>query len=272
MKRLALAATLLMSAPHAHAAAPNIHVGAMYEYVAPGQGALLKRVRNSGDATAFVRVQVSEVRYDEDGTPHEVEVDTTALENGGNALVASPSRLIVPAQGQQATRLLFQGDRNVERYYRVRFVPVLPKSADEFALSAAESEDYARHLSAGVNVLTGYGVFVIVHPDPAQYDLRTETHGDRTVLHNAGTTTVILDDVRECNRAATSRTCSPERTVHLLPGRSETFAHAVDATHHFHVVEGANRRSVLLDPQVPSGTAPVRDLGSRHSTTGVVLP
>ncbi len=248
MKRPALMALLLMPSPHVLAAAPNIHVGAMYEYTAPGQGALLKRVRNSGDATAFVRVQVSEVRYGDDGAPYEVEVDTANLEAGGNALVASPSRLIVPAQGQQATRLLYHGDRRTERYYRVRFVPVLPKSADEFALTSAESEDYARHLTAGINVLTGYGVFVIVHPDPARYDVRTQSHGDRTVLHNAGNTTVILDDVRQCDRTAAGDACSPVRKLHLLPGRTESFARLPDQIHRFHVVEGEVRRTVLLDP------------------------
>ena len=71
------------------AAAPSIHVGAMYEYAEPGKGALLKRVRNTGDATAFVRVQISEVRYAVDGSHHEVPVSGTDA-----GLVASPSRLI----------------------------------------------------------------------------------------------------------------------------------------------------------------------------------
>jgi Mat/Ecp fimbriae periplasmic chaperone len=248
MKHFALMALLSALPLHASAAVPSIHVGAMYEYAAPGRSALLKRIRNSGDATAFVRVHITEVRYDNDGKPYEIEVDPAGLETGGHALVASPSRLIVPAHGQQATRLLYHGDRSVERYYRVRFVPVLPKSADEFALTAAEADDYARHLRAGINVLTGYGVFVIVHPDPAQYDVRTETHADRTVLHNAGNTTAILDDVRECGRGTAARTCSPERTVHLLPGRRETFPHSSASTYRFHVVEGEVRRTVLLDP------------------------
>ncbi len=81
------------------------------------RGALLKRVRNTGDATAFVRVQISEVRYAADGTHQEIPVDTSGTAAAAG-LIASPSRLIVPAQGQQATRLLVQGDRSVERYPR----------------------------------------------------------------------------------------------------------------------------------------------------------
>jgi hypothetical protein len=248
MKSLLLLAAALVLSATTHAAAPSIHVGAMYEYAAPGQGALLKRVRNTGDATAFVRVEITEVRYGDDGKPFEVAVDTAGAGEGGDALVASPSRLIVPAQGQQATRLLFQGDRSVERYYRVRFVPVLPKREDEFALSDAEAKDYREGLSAGVNVLTGYGVFVIVHPDAPVYDTRTETDAVQRVVRNAGNTTVVLDDVRQCAGDGKAGQCSPPRRIHLLPQRAESFARGSGHLHRFEIVEGDARKSVLLSP------------------------
>ena len=41
--------------------------------------------------------------------------------------MASPARLIVPAKGMQGTRLLHMGGRDTERYFRVRFVPVVPE-------------------------------------------------------------------------------------------------------------------------------------------------
>jgi len=249
MTALAVAMSVAMSAsPHsAQAAAPNIHVGAMYEYAEPGKGALLKRVRNTGDATAFVRVQISEVRYAADGTHQEIPVDTSGT-GAAAGLIASPSRMIVPAQGQQATRLLVQGDRSVERYYRVRFVPVLPQSEDEFALTDAQREDYRKELSAGVNVLTGYGVFVIVHPDQARYDVQTETQDTYVQLRNAGNTTVVLDDIRQCSAQDKASTCSPSRKVHLLPERTERFPREAGKKHTFKIVEGDSRKDVLLSP------------------------
>lgn len=243
---LLLSAAFLMPAPSS-AAAPSIHVGAMYEYAEPGTRALLKRVRNTGDATAFVRVQITEVRYAADGTHHEVAVDTSVAGTQAG-LIASPSRLIVPAQGQQATRLLVQGNRHTERYYRVRFVPVLPQTEDEFALTDAQRDDYRRELSAGVNVLTGYGVFVIVHPDQVHYDVQTETHDGHVQLRNAGNTTVVLDDVRQCSAADKTATCSPSRKIHLLPQRSERFTRGADHLHRFQIVEGDSRKDVLLSP------------------------
>ncbi|WP_459040330.1 CS1 fimbrial subunit B flags: Precursor [Stenotrophomonas sp. PSU-St83] len=247
MKRLILLGAALLLPTFASAEMPSIHVGAMYEYLLPDQGALLKRVRNSGDATAFVRVQVTEVRYTEDNTPYEVDVEPGVYGGGGNALIASPSRLIVPRQGQQATRLLFHGNRDKERYYRVRFVPVLPKKEDEFALTEAQSEDYRRSIAAGVNVLTGYGVFVIVHPEAPSSDLRTDRQADRTVVHNAGNSTVVLDNVRQCSTGRQPGQCGASRRVHLLPGRSEAFAHLPGQDHRFEIVEGKSRKSVLLD-------------------------
>jgi hypothetical protein len=245
MTAMAVAMAMVMSAsPHsAQAAAPNIHVGAMYEYAEPGKGALLKRVRNTGDATAFVRVQISEVRYAADGSHHEVPVSGTDA-----GLVASPSRLIVPAQGQQATRLLVQGDRSAERYYRVRFVPVLPQSEDEFALTDAQRDAYRQELSAGVNVLTGYGVFVIVHPDQPRYDMQTDTQDGYVQLRNAGNTTVVLDDIRQCSAQDKAARCAPSRKVHLLPNRSERFTRSAEHLHRFQIVEGDSRKDVLLSP------------------------
>ena len=64
--------------------------------------------------------------------------------------MASPARLIVPANGMQGTRLLYMGERDRERYFRVRFVPVVPEKEDEFAVSSEEREDYKKTLSAGV--------------------------------------------------------------------------------------------------------------------------
>jgi hypothetical protein len=52
--------------------------------------------------------------------------------------MASPARLIVPAKGMQGTRLLHMGARDTERYFRVRFVPVVPEKEDEFAVSSEE--------------------------------------------------------------------------------------------------------------------------------------
>ena len=105
-------------------AGPQINVGTVYDYLDADKSTYLKRVFNSGDATAFVKVNVLEIVYGADGTPTEIPVQNAADGASRNGLMASPARLIVPAQGMQGTRLLLMGDRDTERYFRVRFVPV----------------------------------------------------------------------------------------------------------------------------------------------------
>jgi hypothetical protein len=59
--------------------------------------------------------------------------------------------MIIPANGVQATRLLFMGERDKERYFRVRFIPVLPKQEDGFDLDANSVQKEQQQVSAGVN-------------------------------------------------------------------------------------------------------------------------
>ncbi|WP_228886450.1 CS1 fimbrial subunit B flags: Precursor [Stenotrophomonas rhizophila] len=246
MRSLLLMPALLAVMATAHASSPNINVGAMYEYLEPGRSTLLKRVRNSGDATAFVRVEITEVVYDEDGRPRELPKQDEAAGHTVPSLVASPARMIVPAQGQQATRLLYQRSREQERYYRLRFVPVQPKTADEFGLDETQAAAYRQQLSAGVKVLTGYGVFVIVHPAAARYQVRRETLADADVLHNDGNSTVILQDLRQCTGSGTAEQCSPARTIHLLPGSQRRFERLAGQHHRLEIVEGEQRRSIAF--------------------------
>lgn len=85
-------------------AGPELNVGGLYDYLEEGKSTLLKRVRNGGDSTAFVKVSVVELVYDGSGPPREVALEGLALEQRG--LVVSPARLIVPSRGMQAVRLL----------------------------------------------------------------------------------------------------------------------------------------------------------------------
>ena len=111
-------------------AGPNINIGVVYDYLAGDKSTYLKRVYNSGDSTAFVKINVLEIIYNADGTSSEVPVKVQADASARDGLMASPARLIIPAQGMQGTRLLFMGERDRERYFRVRFIPVVPEKED----------------------------------------------------------------------------------------------------------------------------------------------
>lgn len=165
---LTLCAALLL-AQVAHAG-PQINVGVVYDYLEAGKSTYMKRVFNGGTSTAFVKVNILEMVYDADGSYREVPVKTSADISARDGLMASPARLIVPANGTQGTRLLFMGNRDRERYFRVRFVPVVPQTEDEFAISEEERQDYKDSLAAGVRVLAGYGTVFFVRPTHTRFD------------------------------------------------------------------------------------------------------
>ncbi|MDR2957929.1 MAG: CS1 fimbrial subunit B flags: Precursor [Stenotrophomonas sp.] len=242
MRTALVALSLLLLVSTADAAQPQISVGTLFDYMEPGRSQLLKRVRNSGDATAYVRVEITRMHFDGQGGVTETPVDAAALarnEGGASGLIASPSRMIIPAgNGQQATRLVFRGERAQEQYYRVRYVPVVP-DAGEFSLDAKQTESYQQGVQAGVNVFTGYGTVVFVPPAATRYD--TQLQGPR--VSNAGNATVVLDNLRQCNRARPDE-CSGGVKVHVFPGRQHTLAEEDGFYSRFDLLEGAQRRTI----------------------------
>jgi hypothetical protein len=160
MKHAVLWIGVLLLSVKAHAG-PMINVGVVYDYLEADRSSFLKRVFNGGTSTAFVKVDVLEILYNADGTSQEVALpslaDARGNTTGRDGLMASPARLIVPAGGRQGTRLLYRGERDKERYFRVRFIPVVPQKEDDFAVTEQERDDYKNNLAAGVNVMAGYG-------------------------------------------------------------------------------------------------------------------
>ncbi|MGY1893792.1 molecular chaperone, partial [Pseudomonas sp. SDT291_1_S447] len=64
----------------------------------------MKRVFNGGTSTAFVKVNILEMIYDDDGSYREVPLQNQVGAAARDGLMASPARLIVPANGTQGTR------------------------------------------------------------------------------------------------------------------------------------------------------------------------
>lgn len=227
--------TLALLLPCTVQAAPEINVGALYDYLDSGKSTLLKRVRNSGDATAFVKVSVAELVYDADGTPREIDQEGLPLVE--RTLVASPARLIVPAKGMQAVRLLYRGERGNERYFRVRFVPVLPEADDGFNLDPAQVEQYREGLKAGVNLLAGYGTLLFVRPAEVRYQTSVWRQQGQLFVNNEGNATVVMDNFRQCDGGG----CEQPTKHHLLPGHKRQFSGHATKAHHFELQEGQSR-------------------------------
>lgn len=227
-------------------AAPNINVGPIFDYLDGTQTTYLKRISNSGDSTAFVRVNIAEIIYAADGTRQEIPLQTSGPIEQRTGLVASPARLIIPARGMQATRLLYRGEREHERYYRVRYVPVMPETEDQFAVSEVEREAYKASLSAGVNVMASYGAIFFVRPAVTRFDTRIEQTASRYSVHNAGNSTVMLDHFRDC-AASDERNCEATRLHHVMPGKTFAFDKVAGRVYRFNLTEGNDHRPLQID-------------------------
>lgn len=208
--------------------APEISVGALYDYISPDKSAVLKRVRNISDELAFVKVDLSEIVYEE-GKP----IEKPLLGEGLRQLIASPSRLVIGANGVQATRLVFVGERDKERYFRVRYLPVTPE-ADEVPLT------FNDRIDAGISVVTGFGTILFVSPSPAVYKTDILRNLGILSVNNNGNATIILDYLEVCN--SSGENCSQPVKVHILPGSERSFGHP-NSIVRFELIEGEEAKT-----------------------------
>ncbi|AZO86273.1 pilus assembly protein [Stutzerimonas stutzeri] len=229
-------------------AGPQINIGTVYDYLDGDKSTYLKRVFNSGDSTAFVKVNILEIVYDADGNPSEVPVKSDPGAASRDGLMASPARLIVPANGMQGTRLLFMGARDTERYFRVRFIPVVPEKEDEFAVSSDEREDYKKNLSAGVNVMTGFGTVFFVRPNNSRYDSEIDNGASTYRIRNNGNTSVVVDEFRNCSIKQENE-CEPTTKHHIRAGKEFAFDKKPGREYRFNLVEGASKKALRIASQ-----------------------
>jgi len=214
----------------------------VYDYLDGSKSSYLKRIFNGGTSTAFVKVEILEIVYDASGVPQEIPVQSQADASARDGLMASPARLIVPANGMQGTRLLYMGERASERYFRVRYIPVVPEKEDAFALSEEEREEYQKTLQAGVSVLAGYGTVFFVRPKDTRYDTRINDGATRYELRNNGNSVIVVDEFKNCV-AGKPTDCHPTTKNHVLPGRAFTFDKQIGRHYTFKLVEGDTQKN-----------------------------
>lgn len=205
----------------------DISVGTLFDYMPEKKNTFLKKVKNLGIETAFVRIMMSEIVYN-NGMPEEIELP----EEGVRQLIASPSRLIIPASGVQATRFIYMGAREKERYFRVRFIPVQPEK-DEITKIPLQ-----QHVSTGVSVMSGFGTILFIAPRETRYDTRIERENGALYVENKGNATVILDYLMACDKKR-STSCSQPEKVHLLPGVKKLVGEDGTNSVRFELIEGS---------------------------------
>ena len=226
-------------------ATPVIGIGSMYDVLVPGTQSMTKRIYNTGDSTAFVRVELLEIHPgNKKGAEEAPQKELSGATPERNRLIVTPQRLIIPPAGFQSVRVLWPGGREKERYFRVRFTPVMPERDDSFGLDNAAVSEYRKNtLHAGLNVLTGYGTIVIVQPDTPVFDTRTdEVTSAGVTVRNSGNATVSLDNIRQCKAASTD--CGDVTREFILPGRMHVVKKIPGYKTNFTLIEGSSKRAL----------------------------
>lgn len=225
-------------------AGPSISIGSMYDVLKNDEQSQSKRIYNNGDSTAFVRVDVLEIDPNNKGAESRVE---TLKDNAlvKERLLVTPMRLIIPPAGFQSVRMLWSGERTKERYFRVRFTPVLPQQNDAFNLNEEEIANYRQEtIKAGVNVLAGYGTIMIVQPQQPQFSTSVDKKGTGIEISNRGNATVVVEDIRQCKRKNVD--CTASSRAFILPGRSHTIENASGQVTTFSLQEGKSKRAMEI--------------------------
>ncbi|MGZ9737715.1 molecular chaperone [Pseudomonas sp. GNP012] len=225
-------------------AGPSLQIGSFYDFMKGDQSTYLKRIHNGGTSTAFVKIEIKEIFYQQNGNSREEPLKSVDGSTR-DGLVASPARLIVPAKGTQGTRLLYTGDRSKERYFRVRFLPVVPEKEDKFAVSDTERETYEKEISAGFNVMAGYGMVFFVRPSNTRFDTKIDNTTNGYQVKNNGNSVVVIDSFKDCS-AKNEDDCQPTRKVHLIPGHDFAFDKQAGRVYRYNLIEDEKKTPVQV--------------------------
>ena len=127
----------------------------------------------------------------------------------------------------------------------MRYVPVVPEKEDDFAVSAEERETYKKNLSAGVNVLAGYGTVFFVRPKDTRFDSVIENDVDQYRIRNNGNSVVVIDEFKNCS-VKNEQECRPTTQHHILAGRTFKFEKQAGRSYRFTLTEGDKTQSLSV--------------------------
>jgi P pilus assembly chaperone PapD len=222
---------MVILSTHAFAGGPKINIGALDDYLPGNTSSIMKQIRNEGDETGFLKIEVKRITFDAHDRIHESpQADDGTMQN---RLIVSPNRLIVPPNGARGTRMLYVGKRDEEQYFRVRYLPVAPSRKAGFDVSPDVEKKFA---DAGVSVMIGYGEFVTVRPTHERYDTVFRQTPGKLVITNRGNSTVILERYRVTAVAHDEPDTSGRMLV--LPGRQVEVATSALKQLDFDLLEG----------------------------------
>lgn len=161
------------------------------------------KVINNGGEVGYVQVDVFEVRNP--GTEQEERIKV--IDPDSIKLIASPSKLMIPANSQKLVRIVnLDTAATQESIYRINITPVLPPLQEEEG--------------SVVRIVVAYQLLVITDPAQPKEELDITRSGYRLTVNNKGNTNVLFSDGKQCDKDGDNCVDIPAHRVY--PGNSWT--------------------------------------------------
>ncbi|MDF2644023.1 MAG: pilus assembly protein, partial [Pseudomonas sp.] len=105
--------------------------------------------------------------------------------------------------------------------------------------------EYRKSLSAGVNVMTGFGTIFFVRPRDARFDTAVNDTENRYELRHTGNTVVIVDEFKSCSLSKESD-CGATTKHHVLAGKTFAFDKEKGREYRFFLIEGNAKKTMKI--------------------------
>jgi hypothetical protein len=112
-------------------------------------------------------------------------------------------------------------------------------------VSAEERDEYKKTLSAGVNVMTGFGTVFFVRPKDSRFDSLIDDSTAIYRVRNNGNTVVVIDEFRNCSLKEETD-CEPTTKHHIRAGNTFEFEKKAGREYRFNLVEGESKKTLRI--------------------------
>jgi|GEM_PF-3385104 len=191
---------------------------------------LVQQLRNTGEAPAFVKVDVLEIL--DPHTPNERE---KALEiSQVPDLVATPQRVVIPPKATRGVGLYLKKRWDKDRFFRVRFTPVRPTKEEGFVQGSNK-------VQTGASVGIAWGTLVVVPRANPSYQTELTQDGNIITLNNAGNSFVEIKNPKVCS----DKSCSDDFDFRVMSNESQSLDTKGLKSFSASLVEGGITRQVV---------------------------
>lgn len=207
----------------------SIGIDSMVSFIGKAnEGGKSEKVINKGDGVAFVKVEVLEV-LGRDKKGQEITKDIEGVDSG---FVVTPRKLIIPPNSSRSVRYFLDKEmqREKDRVFRVRFLPVAPTKEEGFFVGNVDYE-------TALGITAGWGQLVFLSKNNAFYNTEFKRSDNGVLVSNKGDSYIRLDEMKVCDK---KESCKLSSEVIVRPGESRVIFSRQEGGE-FLLIEGDNR-------------------------------